>query len=363
MGIKLEDVDKNFKVESTLGLGDIEFYDVRKAPFKLYGADPSTFEGEEYWRMAKPVSDEIPHLFWHSKCSAGFRVRFKTNSEYVAVKVKIFSEPTVFEVRSRCCDLYVDFENGSRFAGRFTPPANEYKEYEAVIHFGNREERYFTLNLMNYEMLGDIKIGIQKDATVGEGRKYLDIKPILYYGSSITQGGCASRPGNTYQAIINRRNNIDYINLGFSGGAKAEIPVMEYIANRAMSIFVYDYDHNAPSLEYLRETHERGYKIVREKNPDLPIIFVTKPDFDNNMSAYWNWNENNVIRRTIVMQTYINAIESGDRNVYFVDGAHFFNVNEGDCCVADGCHPTDLGFMRMADVIGNQIDTVLSRRL
>ena len=362
MGIKLEDVDKNFKVESTLGLEDVKFHDIRKAPFKLYGADPSTFEGEEYWRMAKPISDKYNHLFWHSKCPTGFRVRFKTNSEYVAVKVKIYSEPTVFEVRSRCCDLYLDYENVSRFAGRFTPPANEYKEYESVIHFKNRDERYFTLNLMNYEMLGDIKIGLQEDAIVGEGRKYLDIKPILYYGSSITQGGCASRPGNTYQAIINRRNNIDYINLGFSGCAKAEPEVMEYIANREMSVFVYDYDHNAPTPEYLQETHEKGYKTVREKNPDLPIIFLTKPDFDNNASAYTVWNEGAIKRRTIVMQTYINAINAGDKNVYFIDGSQFFNINEGDCCVADGCHPTDLGFMKMADVIGNQIDTIIARR-
>jgi len=361
MGIKLEDVDKNFRVESTLGLDDIKFYDVRKAPFKLYGADPSTFEGEEYWRMAKHVSDEIPHLFWHSKCSAGFRVRFKTDSEYVAVKVKIYSEPTVFETRCRCCDLYVDFENVSRFAGRFTPPKDVYEEYEAVIHFGNREERYLTLNLMNYEMLGDIKIGLQEDASLGEGRKYLDIKPILYYGSSITQGGCASRPGNTYQAIINRRNNIDYINLGFSGSAKAEIPVMEYIASREMSVFVYDYDHNAPNVDYLRETHERGYKIIREKHPDLPIIFLTKPDYDNNYAAENGYFDGNVKRRTVVMQTYINAVNAGDRNVYFIDGAQFFNIDEGDCCVADGCHPTDLGFKRMADVIGNQIDRVLRR--
>ena len=361
MGIKLEDVDKNFKVESTLGLDDIKFHDVRKAPFEFYGADPSTFEGEEYWRMAKRISDEIPHLFWHSKCSTGFRVRFKTDSEYVAVKVKIFSEPTVFEVRTRCCDLYVDFENGSRFAGRFTPPKDVYEEYEAVIHLGDRKERYFTVNLMNYEMLGDIKIGLQEDATLGEGRKYLDIKPILYYGSSITQGGCASRPGNTYQAIINRRNNIDYINLGFSGSAKAEIPVMEYIASRDMSVFVYDYDHNAPNVDYLRETHERGYKIIREKHPDLPIIFVTKPDYDNNYAAENGYFDSNVKRRTVVMQTYINAVNAGDRNVYFIDGAQFFNINEGDCCVADGCHPTDLGFKLMADVIGNQIDRVLRK--
>ena len=128
-----------------------------------------------------------------------------------------------------------------------------------------------------------------------------------------------------------------------------------------MSVFVYDYDHNAPNVDYLRETHERGYKIIREKHPDLPIIFVTKPDYDNNYAAENGYFDSNVKRRTVVMQTYINAVNAGDRNVYFIDGAQFFNINECDCCVADGCHPTDLGFKLMADVIGNQIDRILRK--
>ena len=80
-----------------------------------------------------------------------------------------------------------------------------------------------------------------------------------------------------------------------------------------------------------------------------------------NYAAENGYFDGNVKRRTVVMQTYINAVNAGDRNVYFIDGAQFFNIDEGDCCVADGCHPTDLGFKRMADVIGNQIDRVLRR--
>ncbi len=361
MKIKLEDVDKNFKIESTLGLDDIKYYDAKKKPFDFYGADPSSFEGDGFWRMPKSIMDEHKHLFWGSKCSTGFRVRFTTNSEYVAIKVKFHWEPSVMVAQRQSCDLYVDFDNGSKFAGSFVPGNDISQEYEGVKHFTTREDRCFTLNLMTYEMLESIHIGLQDDATLSGGKKYLDIKPILYYGSSVTQGGCASRPGNTYQAIINRRNNIDYINLGLSGSAKAEKSVMEYIANRDMSIFVYDYDYNAPTPEYLKETHERGYKIVRDKNPDLPIIFITQPYFDNNESTYEKEHNERVYRKTIIMETYINAVRNGDKNVYFIDGSQFFNIPEGDCCVADGCHPTDLGFMRMADVIGNQIDAILRR--
>ena len=362
MSIRLEDVDKNFKVESTLGIEDLKYYDAKNKPFTIYGADPSSFEGEGFWRMPERIYKEVNRLFWGCKCSAGFRVRFKTDSEYVAIKVKFHYEPSCMSDARQSCDLYIDHEDGSSTCyGRFVPGNEISQVYEGVKHFGSRKERYFTLNLMTYDMLESIHIGLQEDATVGEGKKYLDIKPILYYGSSITQGGCASRPGNTYEAIINRRNNVDYINLGFSGGAKAELPVMEYIASRDMSIFVYDYDYNAPDAEYLKETHERGYKIVREKHPDLPIILVSVPYFgfdEDNLSDRYNDTR---LRRTVVMETYINAVKDGDQNIYFIDGAQFFCGPDSDACLVDGCHPTDIGFMKMADVIGSQIDAILRR--
>ena len=364
MGFKLEDVDKNFKIESTLGLEDIKYYDAKKAPFKIYGADPSSFEGEGFWRMPKKIMDEYKHLFWACKCSTGFRVRFTTNSEYVAIKVKFHWKPSFMSATRQACDIYIDHNDGSStFAGKYTPKEDTIvQEFEGVKHFGNNEERSFTINLMTYEMLESIQIGLQEGATVSEGKKYFDIKPILYYGSSITQGGCASRPGNTYQAIINRKNNVDYINLGMSGSAKAEPSVMEYIASRDMSIFVYDYDYNAPTPEYLKETHERGYKTVREKHPDLPIVFITVPHFDYNENETTLGNhEELILRRTIIMETYINAVRSGDKNVYYIDGSQFFACDDSGSCLADGCHPTDIGFMKMAETIGAQIDAILRR--
>ena len=363
MKIKLEDIDKNFKIESTLGIEDLKYYDAKQKPFSIYGADPSSFEGEGFWRLPKKIMDTYSHLFWGCKCSTGFRVRFTTNSEYVAIKVKFHWEPSFMSATRQACDLYIDHNNGSStFSTRFLPKEDVIaQEFEGIKHFGNNEERSFTLNLMTYEMLESIHIGLQKDATVSEGKKYLDIKPILYYGSSITQGGCASRPGNTYQAIINRKNNVDYINLGLSGSAKAEPEVMEYIASRDMSVFVYDYDYNAPTLEYLKETHERGYKIVREKHPYLPIVFVSVPYFgydEVNLSARY---KDCVMRKTIIMETYINAIKNGDENVYFIDGSQIFMGSDSDACLVDGCHPTDIGFMKMAETIGAQIDAILKR--
>ena len=116
----------------------------------------------------------------------------------------------------------------------------------------------------------------------------------------------------------------------------------EYIASLPMSVFVLDYDHNAPNPEHLNKTHYRFYEIIRKAQPDLPIIMVSMPDTDRNPA---DADE----RRGIIMNTYLRARAEGDRKVWFVDGRTLFGGRDRDCCTMDGCHPNDLGFYRMAE--------------
>ena len=121
-----------------------------------------------------------------------------------------------------------------------------------------------------------------------------------------------------------------------------------------MSVFVYDYDHNAPDASHLAATHYKGYKKIREKNPDIPVIMVTAPIDDTALlcGRYSDY-------RAIIMKSYLDARNSGDENVYFVDGASFYNGEFPNSCSVDGCHPTDLGFLRMASGIGRIVELVL----
>lgn len=109
--------------------------------------------------------------------------------------------------------------------------------------------------------------------------KYAVKKPVVYYGSSITQGACASRPGNCYESILSRRLDCDYINLGFSGSAKGEDAIVDYIIGLDMSVFVMDYDYNAPTPEHLEKTHSKMFKAIRAEHPTLPIIIMPRPKF------------------------------------------------------------------------------------
>jgi len=354
---KIQDIDKNLKVETNLKLDDICFYDARREPFRLYGLYNAKTEAE-FKRLpddvAQSTNQGVAALY---KNTAGGRVRFSTDSSYVAVKAVmpgIGKLPHMPLSGSAGFDLYINDGGKDVYFKTFMPPYDIKDGYESVIHFEDRRARNITIHFPLYSCVSSLYIGLQEDANVGEGAKYKYEKPVLYYGSSITQGGCASRPGNCYQNIISAKLGCDHINLGFSGSARGEDIIADYIASLDYSIFVCDYDHNAPSVEHLEKTHEKLFLKVREAIPEVPIVLVSKPDFDSNPTEIAK-------RRDVIYRTYMNALRRGDKNVYFIDGERLFKDENRDACTVDGCHPNDAGFVRMAEVIGFTVDKILRK--
>lgn len=349
------EVDRNMIVATTLTETDLRFYDVRKAPFRIYGLwDPQNEP------VFKRLPDEIgtgvnPGVKTLYLQTAGGRVRFSTDSQYVAIKTV---QPYIKHMDhmplsgSSGFDLYLDTEVGSHYSHTFRVPTSAKDGYESIARFPDRKMRYFTINFPSYCAVDALYIGLQEGAAVGEGRTYREMDPIYYYGSSITQGGCASHPGLAYQNIISRRLNADFVNLGFSGSGRGEPVICRWMAEQKMSIFVSDYDHNAPNADHLQKTHYPLYAAIREKHPDIPYIMISRPDFDPN-------NANTVACRSVIYDTYTQALAAGDKNVHFIDGASLFRGPYEDSCTVDRCHPNDLGFMLMADHIGRVIERVM----
>ncbi len=353
-------IDKNLKVETTLTETDIQFHDTRKAPFRIYGlTDPSLVP---FRRLPSDLADQVnEQVSILSTNTSGVRVRFRTNSEYVAIKAvmpTITHFPHMPFTGSSGFDMYLYCNGIQKYCKTFVPPMDMTDGYESVAHFGDREEKDIVINFPLYNDLSDLFIGLQEGASLTEGSEYRFQKPILYYGSSITQGGCASRPGNCYQSIISRRYDMDYLNFGYSSGARGEENIIEYLAQLDSSIFVMDYDHNAPSIDHLSKTHSRALEIIRKYKPDLPVIIISRPDIrlDDIRQDYTY----SIVRRDIIHSTYFNALANGDGNVYFIDGYSLFGGEGHDSCTVDDCHPNDLGFWRMADVIGGVISQILT---
>ena len=340
----IAELDRNFEIKTNIDKEDIRFYSADKLPFKVYGVYR---ENDRYCRLPEVVAKKVNsgvHEFYDA--TAGGRVRFITDSSYVAIYANMDKciKGSHFAVTG-CSgfDLYVN----DSYAKTFIPPFDVTDNYERIVEFKTNEIREITINFPLYSAVRDLHIGLEESATIKEAPPYKNNAPVVYYGSSITQGGCASRPGSCYEAIISRRFNIDYINLGFSGSARGEDEIANYIKDLDMSLFVYDYDYNAPSVEHLQNTHERMFKIIRNANPTLPIIIMSRPKY------YLEEDEKE--RLNIIETTYKKALSEGDNNVYLIRGSELVAAckNEG---TVDGAHPTDYGFACMAQVLGDFIE-------
>lgn len=344
----ISEIDRNFALDASIP-ADYLFHSPHDAPFSIYGLEPNSEK-----RLCRLPLDFLPEcsegvqvLAWHL---AGACVRFSTDSDGLAVVWKLIDPTNMphFTASGQSgLMLFEETDAGSRQIKNLIPQMDGgcgCKLCQSAYVSLPGGMRHYALYLPLYNGLEELLIGISPAAKLETGRIPRITKPILFYGSSITQGGCATKAGSCYTSIVARRLDAAQINLGFSGNAKGEKNMAEYIASKEMSVFIMDYDHNAPDAAHLEATHELFFRIIREAQPELPIVILTKPDFDNGA-------DKNAVRRAIIRRTYENALAAGDKHVYFIDGETFFGDSDRDLCTVDDCHPNDLGFLRMADAV------------
>lgn len=289
-----------------------------------------------------------------SKRTPGARICFRTNSKKFTVRMELASITPDVGMSIFACqavNVMIGPHTSARFAGLVNPP--DYTTLSASKTFYKSDETEdVVLFLPRNEHVNYIEVEVDDDAIVESPTPY-KYPPILFYGSSITEGGCCCRLTNSYTALISSKLDVDYYNYGFSGSARGELALANCIADIPMSVFVYDYDHNAPDVEHLEKTHEPFFKCIREKNKKLPIVMITRPEYGH--------SDDSDRRAQVIYRTYKNAVDSGDKNVYFIDGREFFGEN-GALCSCDCCHPNDLGFYMMAEKISPVIKKILEAK-
>ena len=321
----------------------MKWYHLTDPALSLEGLALSDREGRRYWRLPADVIDQVNSgVSEVAKFPSGARVRFATDSRRIALCAVVGPAGYIKNVGAiGKCGLagYVDGE----WHYVVYPTASDAEEMTGAYDLDGKMHEH-TVYLPLFTPLYDLMIGLDDDAQVKPPRPYAVQKPIVFYGSSITNGASATHAGNAYVSIVCRRLDASFLNLGFSGSARGEESIARYIAGLDMSLFVMDYDHNAPDAAHLEATHERFFRIVREAQPDLPIALISKPDFDIDP-------EGNAARRAVIRRTYEHALAAGDARVRFIDGETLFGTTERRDCLVDGTHPNDLGFRRMADAI------------
>lgn len=329
------------------------------------------------WRETKAPFDRLPakaekkvrDAVWGlSRHSAGLCARFETNAASIKAKWTLTSAnlamPHMPATGVSGLDLYVRSEDGFwRWLanGRPTAQANEANLVSGLPPLRKpTETREFLLYLPLYNGVSSVEIGLPADAKLAKAEPYRNEdgssrKPIVFYGTSITQGGCASRPGMVYTAILQRRLEHPVVNLGFSGNGKMEMEVVELIAEIDASCYVIDCLPNLEPKEVAERTEPLVLKL-REARPQTPILLVEDRSYSDSFLVT-SKRERNEYSRHALHSAHARLVGDGAKGLFYLDGDFLLGAdNEG---TVDSSHPTDLGFFRQADAFEQVLRPIL----
>lgn len=343
-------IDKNFSPDPVDENGFL-FRDVKLAPFQIEGLPWFQENGQEYYRLPKSFTEKEVNngALSLSNHTSGVCVRFRSDSPELMIRAELAYSSDMNHMPRTGSAGFDSYRKapGEDLLYNFTvqPSPGQKNILAKCGHNPGGQLCEWVVNFPLYGGVTKVEIGLKEGCMILPPLPHKVEKPILFYGSSITQGGCASRPGNAYSSMLCRQVDAEQINLGFSGSGRGEIAVAEAIAGLDLSVFVFDYDHNAPDPDHLEKTHEPFFRAIRKAHPLLPVIMMSCCDC--RMRAFRSSKELLNRRRDIIRTTWQHAVDSGDRNVYFIDGELLFGKKLHDACTVDGCHPNDLGFYRM----------------
>ena len=314
-----------------------------------------------YDRLPISYKEKVREPVWDlSKASAGITVRFHSNSTSINLKWTVLNDldmPHMASTGIKGIDLYTKYNNKWRYvttAGALVGlktyqnksiPADSINEYELIKNM-SPDFREYKLFLPLYDGVTKLEVGIDSRASI-EKASPNPIKPIVFYGTSITQGGCASRPGMAHTNIISRKLDVDCINYGFSGNGRMETPIVELISEIDAHFYVIECMQNMNS-EQVSERVRPLVDMIRSNHPYTPIVLVENMMYT---MAFLNQTlETRLIEEnTSLKNEYDKIIKNGTPNIFYIkDNKEFLVDNEG---TVDGVHLTDLGFKRYADYL------------
>lgn len=322
--------------------------------------EEAAIEGRGWRELASPY-DRLPaeaesmvrEPVWKlQRNSAGLCARFVTDAETIRARWSLTSEsldmPHMPASGVSGLDLYGRDERGVwRWVGAGRPAG---REAESVLVSGlDGREREFMLYLPLYNGVTSVEIGLDGSASfrTGPERAPERSKPIVFYGTSITQGACASRPGMTHVAQLGRRLDRPVINLGFSGQGRMEAEIARLMGELDAALYVVDCLPNMGARAVAERTGP-FVETLRAARSDVPILLVEDRTFAN--AAFRKARRQNHARTRAALRASFDAlVEDGDTELAYSTGARLLG-RDGESTV-DGSHPSDLGFVRQADVL------------
>lgn len=289
----------------------------------------------------------------------GMAVRFRTNSPVIRAIWE--TGDTLYHTNmpvlaQKGCDLYIKDKDGKwLFAGIANPKYKGKKHNNTIVADMDGEMHECMLYLPLFMQLNKLKIGIDPKSKI-EFEKGFKRAPIVAMGSSYTHGSGVSRPGMAWPAQLSRRLGLDIANLGTSGLCKLEPFLAQIIADTDADMFIFDGFSN-PSAEQIRERLPEFVRIIREKHPKTPLVFLqtyTRESGNFNL-AKRKFEED---KRAAAVEE-MNKLIANDPNIYFLNPGLY--AGEDHETSVDGTHPSDLGVQRAVDNIEPHIKSLVKK--
>ena len=330
------------------------------AEFPVYGKAYQEDGGPRYRRLPERLHGVSREPVWRLGCnSAGLYVRFRSDAPEIHARWTNtgYHMPHMTDVGTGGVDLYVLDGGEWRFVGSGFEWGEIKAEHQKRL-VGNMEPRMreYMLYLALYDEIKALELGVP-EGYVMEGPAAATPraeKPIVMYGTSILQGGCASRPGMAFTNILARRFDRTVINLGFSGNALLDYEIAELMAGvEDPAVFVLDYVPNARAAQ-IEEKGERYFRILRDAHPDVPVVFVEDPQFAHGIvdqAIAKEIREKNEAQKAL----YRRLKKAGEKKIYYVASEGM--VRQED--FVDGIHFTDAGMLHYADHLTPALKKVL----
>ena len=320
------------------------------------------------WTNTKRYFDRLPSKaegvvrdpVWNlSRHSAGMCMRFVTDSPNIYVRYKLHLERLEMSHMPATgvsgIDLYADNGEGIDHWVSVVRPNKQLMDTSIAKDLAPGSRRY-TMYLPLYNGVDNMEVGVTKNESFRPLTPRKE-KPILFYGTSIMHGACASRPGLAFPAILGRRLRRPTINLGFSGNGVMEPEVSDLLAEQDPCVFVIDCLPNMNETTVSKRTIP-FVKRLRESHDNTPILLVEDRSFTNTL-FFPSIKIHHRKSRTALKKAYAELIDSGVRNLFYLDGDHLLG-DDGEGAT-DGSHPNDLGMMRYADAYEPVLRTILKQ--
>ena len=312
------------------------------------------------YRFPTSLVKQFRYLKDRSRCTSGFRVEFITDSKSLEINAKwprVSKMENMSPLAQQSIDILVDGKHWTlvspascKLPNRFMLP-NDKEEHKITIVFPT----YAPVKLRGLSLYRTGDGYPKKTSFEGAGSD----KPVIFYGSSITQGGCATRPSLAYPHRLCQRLRLNYMNFGLSGAGRGETEIAEYIASFSDArLFILDWGANLLAPEHqnaLERRYRNFWKVIHEKNPETPILFIGLQHYfhgliDSRAARKWIESKRQFIKQEA--EAACSEVNEGrDAPLFdYVDGPSIISYNDIGCTV-DGTHPNDLGHKKYVDML------------